>query len=218
MRTIVRGHRARGTYGHAINSLSFLNLTRGGRMTHRQAWELHIPEGADAVAALRIALLQLKESLPYGALVESEDDLANVNSGGSSSKSSGSGGGKGPLFVWNEALAEQWTNHLMEAQEPHEVMEDLILLENCLHPDWLKPWYSSLRRAYTTSHAHLLRTGTAAAVALHLFVLDKAILYDKEKVIPRAARSTRAAVSCMGASTERSQLFNRRRCGRGGTC
>jgi hypothetical protein len=67
-------------------------------------------------------------------------------------------------------------------------MEDLVLLEACLHPDWLQSWYTSLRRTYSSSHAHLLRVGTAALAAMHMFVLDKAILYDKEKKLPRQPR------------------------------
>jgi hypothetical protein len=55
----------------ALNTLSFLNVTRNGRVSNRaqSAMELVLPYGADEITGLRLAILQLKESLPAGALV-----------------------------------------------------------------------------------------------------------------------------------------------------
>lgn len=188
VRITVRGRRSLNDYGEALNSLSFLNLTRGGRQTHRQQNELNVEDATDDVSALRVALHELVGSLPNGALITSEEDLVGTGANGSASKASGSAS-KGNQFIWTEACKVQWTNHLMEATGPQHLMEALIVLEHCLHPEWLKPWYASLRKAYAMSHAHLLRSPTVGAVALHLFVLDKAIMYDKEKVAPRNMRS-----------------------------
>lgn len=69
-------------------------------------------------------------------------------------------------------------------------MEALLLLESCLDPKWLKPWYrSAQQKMHSTSH--LLRLSTPAAVALRLFSLDRALLYDK--VCARGCR-----VGCLG--------------------
>lgn len=209
LRVEVHARRAPVSLRSVLNSqLSFLNVSRGGRYSLRQSLELDIPEAADEVVALRIALLQLKETLPLGALIESQDDLVTAGTGGGaglySPAPSGGGGGSGsgsgsntlkaPPCFWTPAVGEQWMNHLMEATTAQEVMEGLVLLESCMHPDWLKPWYGSLRRAYAASWAHLLRVGTTpAVVAFHLFVLDKAILYDKERRAPRKARGRLAA-------------------------
>jgi hypothetical protein len=79
-----------------------------------QALELDIPDEADNVAALRIALLQLKEALPLGALIERDEDV----------RASSSGSEKGPKALvvhWTEAFEAQWVNHLMEAKTPQEV-------------------------------------------------------------------------------------------------
>lgn len=52
------------------------------------------------------------------------------------------------------------------------------MMESCLDPKWLKPWYRSVQQKMQST-SHLLRLSTPAAVALHLFALDRAILYDK---------------------------------------
>ncbi len=224
LRVEVHARRARASLRSVLNSqLSFLNISRGGRYSLRQNLELDIPEAAGEVVALRIALLQLKETLPYGALIESEDDLGTAGGGGcagglsspSPASGGGSGGGSGstlkaPPCYWTKALEEQWVNHLMEATTAQDVMEGLVLLEACLHPDWLKPWYGGLRRGYAASWAHLLRAGTTPAVAaFHLFVLDKAILYDKEKRVPRKTRGRPAAASSATAGGEPAGPYRR---------
>lgn len=57
-------------------------------------------------------------------------------------------------------------------------MEALLLLESCLDPKWLKPWYRPAQQKMQST-LQLLRLSTPAAVALRLFALDRAILYDK---------------------------------------
>lgn len=63
-------------------------------------------------------------------------------------------------------------------------MEALLLLESCLDPKWLKPWYKPAQQKMQST-SHLLRLSTPAAVALRLFGLDRAILYDKVRVCVR---------------------------------
>ncbi len=201
LRVEVRARRAPTTVASVLNGhLSFLNVSRGGRYSLRQSVELDIPEEADEVVGLRIALLQLKDTLPYGALLEGPQDL--VGTEGTVGSEGGPEGGpvKPPACYWTDALQAQWVNHLMEASTAQEVMEGLLLLESCLHPGWLKPWFHPLRRAYAATSTHLLRVGTtAAAAAFHLFVLDKALLYDKEKKVPR---QTRGAMGGRGQQKE----------------
>lgn len=60
-------------------------------------------------------------------------------------------------------------------------MEALLLLELCLDQKWLKPWYRPAQQKMQSAW-HLLRLSTPAAVALRLFALDRAILYDKVRV------------------------------------
>ncbi|CAN0245593.1 unnamed protein product, partial [Laminaria digitata] len=69
-------------------------------------------------------------------------------------------------------------------------MEALLLLESCLDPKWLKPWYRPAQQKMQST-SYLLRLSTPAAVGLHLFALDRAILYDKVLVILQNARETR---------------------------
>ena len=59
-----------------------------------------------------------------------------------------------------------------------ELMEALLLLESCLDPKWVKSWYAPSQEKMAST-SYLLRLATPAAVALHLFSLDRAILYDK---------------------------------------
>lgn len=59
-----------------------------------------------------------------------------------------------------------------------ELMEALLLMESCLDHKWLKPWYRPVQQKMAST-SYLLRLSTPAAVALHLFALDQAILYDK---------------------------------------
>ena len=63
-----------------------------------------------------------------------------------------------------------------------DLMEALLLLESCLDPKWLKPWYRPVQQKMQST-SHLLRLSTPAAVALRLFALDRAILYDKVCVL-----------------------------------
>jgi hypothetical protein len=117
--------------------------------------------------------------------LESEADLTvpSATSGGTARQL------PAPPCYWTQSVQEEWINHLVEARSAQEIIEDLVLLESCLNPDWVRPWYSSLRRAYMSGPTHLLRLGSTAAAALHLFVLDKAIIYEKEKPAPpRSAR------------------------------
>ncbi|GAB5035476.1 bromodomain containing protein [Nannochloropsis oceanica] len=211
LRVEVRARRAPTSVRSVLNGhLSFLNVSRGGRYSLRQSVELDIPEDADEVVGLRIALLQLKETLPAGALLEGPEDLGGSGSSGSVGMGAEgeSGAARASVCIWTDTLQAQWINHLMEAETAQEVMEGLLLLESCLHPEWLKPWFHPLRRAYAASTTHLLRMGTTpAAVAFHLFILDKALLYDKEK---KVLRKTRGGAASTGGnfrrSTQRSRL------------
>lgn len=62
--------------------------------------------------------------------------------------------------------------------EQQELMEAVLLMESCLDIKWLKPWYRGVQQKMPST-SHLLRLSTPAAVALRLFALDRAILYDK---------------------------------------
>lgn len=53
-----------------------------------------------------------------------------------------------------------------------------MLMESCLDPKWLKPWYRTVQQKMPCT-SHLLQLSTPSAVALRLFALDRAILYDK---------------------------------------
>ncbi|CAN0488938.1 unnamed protein product, partial [Hapterophycus canaliculatus] len=79
---------------------------------------------------------------------------------------------------WTPGLRECWVPHVASATRSQDLMEALLLLESCLDPKWLKHWYRpSQQKMQSTSH--LLRLSTPSAVALRLFALDRAILYDK---------------------------------------
>lgn len=173
-RVEVRGYRVIPSIRSALNTLSFLNISRGGRYSHRHQQEIDIPDGVDDVGALRMTLLQLKDGLPLGALINDPEDLGThlKDSLGLRVHTPG---------VWTEELEANWVNHLMEAKTAQEVLEDLILLETYIHPEFIKPWYLPLKRTYTSSPMHMLRISTVGITALHLFVLDKAIHYEKER-------------------------------------
>ncbi|CAM9578103.1 unnamed protein product [Phaeothamnion confervicola] len=110
---------------------------------------------SDALLRAKAALLTVEAALPRGALLQ------------------------GPEH-WREELgmAAAWVAHVESAATATELMEACLLLEACVNPKWL---HSNFARLYNLlpSRSHALQTATLASVCCRVWVLDRAMLYDK---------------------------------------
>ncbi|CAM9442195.1 unnamed protein product, partial [Chrysoparadoxa australica] len=126
----------------------------------------------DEVSALKSGLVILANALPRGALKEDTQVGAE---------------GETRSVGWTPAVKEMWLNQVTCAEKAQDLMEALLLLESCLDARWLRPWYKPVM-GYLPDNQHLLRLSTPAAVALHLFQLDRAIIYEKVSRAPSQAQ------------------------------
>ncbi|CAM9695555.1 unnamed protein product, partial [Choristocarpus tenellus] len=161
---------------------------------------MELPFLCEEVGALKLGLVAFLKALPKGALKEgtsatsSGGDITrgSHNARKNSSSDSVADGAEEPEILqasgWTPALRESWHSHVASAESGQDLMEALLLLESCLDPKWLRPWYKPMQQSMPST-SHLLRLSTPAAVALRLFGLDRAVLY--EKVSSAAQRSVR---------------------------
>ncbi len=137
---------------------------------------------------LRLGLKMVATAMPNGALSEvSRDTLM---------------GG-----FWSPSIREAWITHMKNAYRCQHLMEALLLLESCVTVNWLQPWYKKIIRLMP-GVGSLLRLSTPSAVGLRLFLLDKALLYDKRPLpstfAPRIPRSTRSSAASGTTTTSTS--------------
>merc|ERR1712070_252916 len=83
-------------------------------------------------------------------------------------------------LYYNKSTKRIWNHLVGEASTPIHLMTTLVLLQACLSPDYLEGWYTSFRSSFASNYLHILQTATLSNVALHLFLLDKALQYGKK--------------------------------------
>jgi pyruvate/2-oxoglutarate dehydrogenase complex dihydrolipoamide acyltransferase (E2) component len=96
------------------------------------------------------------------------------------------------LGLWTPHLRDAWLDHITCADTALAMAEALLLLESCIDPKWLRPWYRGAL-ACLPHPAHLLRLATPGAIAQRLFLLDRALMYDKTPSAAAAAAAAAAA-------------------------
>ncbi|CAM9892346.1 unnamed protein product, partial [Ectocarpus sp. 13 AM-2016] len=182
----------RFTYTGAVAALHKLRAVPYLKQRHREESEavevdLDLRFDCDELECLKMGLFTLLNALPKGAFKEgglTTDEVEGLSEQqqreGLPAATTTSG--------WTPSLRECWVSHVASATRSQDLMEALLLLELCLDQKWLKPWYRPAQQKMQSAW-HLLRLSTPAAVALRLFALDRAILYDK--VATRAQRGSR---------------------------
>jgi hypothetical protein len=115
----------------------------------------------DAFSAVRGALLLVEGALPCGAWDMGEErGTDNVEE------------------KWSEQMGRCWLQHTMSARSVVELMECQLLLEHGIKHSWL---LHSGSRAFAClpSRYHALKYANLGSVAMRVWMLDQAILYDK---------------------------------------
>ena len=110
--------------------------------------------------------------------VEAPSELAAPAQGGEGGASHGHQTSENRVGLWGHDVRDAWKERLSAATSCAELIECLLILESCLEPRSLKPWYRPVT-SYMAGPHFLLRLATPAVVAQRLFLLDAAIDYEK---------------------------------------
>lgn len=106
----------------------------------------------NTLGLMRCAILVIETALPAGSVNTSSDG------------------------AWNQKRSTYWRSLVMKAEDPKSLMGCIILLENVLSKDWLRPnaehLLSCLPRPWKA-----INDATVSSVALRLWVLDRGIKY-----------------------------------------
>ncbi len=135
----------------------------------------------------KASLLTIGAALPDGALLlgrgwnyEGGDSTSNVPAGSCVDVDAEEGGRSG----W---FSENWTRAVNEAQTAEELMEACIILESSISTRWLHGHFEEGLQHLLSPRSIALRFPNFSDVALRVWVIDKAILYDFSTAPPRAA-------------------------------
>jgi hypothetical protein len=182
---VVEARTVRCGIPHALDRLyaaQYLDAIGRAVLVGRREVIASIEQTYNEVDAVRAALLMVYLSLPSGALVQ---DLAVDNATAA----------KGNSFAlitepagWNDVLDQAWRGAVYQATTPLQLMECALLLEHYVSKQWLAYPQSRLLSALPGPH-FALTCATYSSVALRVYCLDKALMYDKVVAAPRERRS-----------------------------
>jgi hypothetical protein len=82
-----------------------------------------------------------------------------------------------PTGPWRQELAQQWRRTVQKAKGPWNLMRCVILLEDTINEEWIKPEIGHLRTCLP-SRWKALDEASPSALAMRIFLLDRGILYD----------------------------------------
>lgn len=129
-----------------------------------------VPIGASSndrtFAIMKAAVLLIEAALPVGAM-----DTTS----------------KGP---WRPDIAKQWRLTVESADGPANLLRCVILLEDVITEEWLKPDVGHLR-ACLPNRWKALSEASVASLAMRLILLDRGILYetvDKKRFVEPASK------------------------------
>lgn len=147
-------------------------------------------------ASVKSALLSLYAALPIGSLIQSHDEIT-LNDHLSYAVAETSG--------WNNALDELWRAYVLTSSSPIALMECCIMLEYYLNNKWLLAPYSRLQSALPAAHG-ALRSATYSSVALRVYSLDRALLYDKVE-LPKKDKRNKSSEKSKKDKDERDSIY-----------
>ena len=104
-------------------------------------------------ATMKAALLSIEAALPVGS-------VNNTDSGS-----------------WNRTIASQWRLTVQQSPGPWSLMRCVILLEDTISEEWIKPQIGHLRSCLPNRWKALYEA-SASSLALRIVLLDRAITYD----------------------------------------
>ena len=103
---------------------------------------------------LKAALLLIEAALPLGAVDNSE---------------------QGP---WSPTLASEWRSVVKSARGPSSLMRCVILLEECLAPEWMELQFSHLLACMPIKWK-AIKEASVSSLAIRIFLIDKGLHYDE---------------------------------------
>jgi len=78
--------------------------------------------------------------------------------------------------AWNSRFAEKWRRKVLAVTGPWDLLRCVILLEDSIGEDWIKPEMGHLRTCLP-GRWKALEEASASSIALRIILLDRAILY-----------------------------------------
>eukprot|EP01041_Mallomonas_annulata_P004666 gene4666-9256_t len=163
-------------------------------------------ESVNEIMALRQVLVSIYLALPAGSLQYSASSSSTNNNTGTNSndtidKNDIYGTAVAECQGWNDVLDLVWREEVMNAISPQILMECTLLLEYYINKTWLSS--SEQRLISTLPNAHFaVRCVTPSSVALRLFSLDRAILYEKIQGTGRTSRGCAATETKINVAKE----------------
>eukprot|EP01035_Chromulina_nebulosa_P019312 gene19312-25174_t len=137
--------------------------------------------------ALQISILTLYAALPLGSLPTVDDE----NSKNSSLDEVTIANLIAESSNWSDILDQTWRGLVQTSTSLTILMECLLVLESFISKQWLHASNVKLLNALPLPH-FAMKSISLSSIALRLFCLDKAILYEKLYIKPRQARVKRA--------------------------
>jgi hypothetical protein len=128
--------------------------------------------------AVKAILATVALALPLGSLQDSESSFVQNKPPESILEPTG----------WDSVIEIAWKDSLIQAKQPIELMECVLVLEFYLNRGWLVAPNSRLLTSLPSPH-FAIRCVTLSSVALRIFCLDKALAYDKTQVVSRELRN-----------------------------
>jgi hypothetical protein len=113
-------------------------------------------------ATAKAALLAIEAALPIGSVNNTES---------------------GP---WNSEFASQWRLMVLQADGPLNLMRCVILLEDIITEEWIKPQIGHLRSCLP-SRWKALEEASASSLAMRISLFDRALMYatvDRKRYKP----------------------------------
>jgi hypothetical protein len=104
-------------------------------------------------ATMKASLLAIEAALPIGS-------VNNTDSG-----------------PWNPEFANQWRLMVQQSVGPRNLMRCVILLEDTISEEWIKPEIGHIRSCLP-SRWKALDEASASSLAMRILMLDRGILYD----------------------------------------
>jgi hypothetical protein len=103
---------------------------------------------------LKAALLLIEAALPTGAVDNSDQG------------------------TWSPTLACEWRSVVQSARGPSSLMRCVILLEECLSPEWMEPQFIHLLACMPIKWK-AINEASVSSLATRIFLIDKGLHYDE---------------------------------------
>ena len=162
-----------------LRAVNFLYSQQRQISSHRREFQDLLAGICGELDATKKALLIVYSALPMGSLIYGPEPKNTESVSEFIAESIG----------WSDTFDQIWRDTVFSAKGPAILMECLLLLEFYINKQWLSPQSQRLISALPPAH-FAIRCATCSSVALRVFSLDSALMYDKVQAISRERRSS----------------------------